>query len=116
MSEADLVRRWTEEQPQYKAWGSFVVSEMQRLIGERLQDSAVESFLRIPPKSRLKETPSLVDKAFNRGKVYEDPYSDITDKVGVRFVVLLNDDVRTVGELLCAHGAWNARKDKDYEK
>lgn len=115
MSEADLIRRWSEEQPQYKAWGYFVVSEMQRLIGERLQDAAVESFLRIPPKARLKETKSLVDKAFYRGKPYQDPYQEITDKVGARFVVLLNDDVRVVEELLCKHGSWTARKDKDYE-
>ena len=116
MSETQLIKRWNEEQPQYRAWGSFVVSEMQRLIGEQLQDNAVESFLRIPPKARLKETPSLVDKAFNRGKSYTDPYEQITDKVGVRFVVLLNEDVRQVEHLLLDHRAWTARKDKDYEQ
>lgn len=116
MSETQFIQRWNEEQPQYRAWGSFVVSEMQRLIGEHLQDSAVESFLRIPPKARLKETSSLIDKAFNRGKNYTDPYEQITDKVGVRFVVLLNEDVRQVEQLLLDHEAWTARKDKDYEQ
>ena len=116
MSETELIRRWNEEQPQYKAWGFFIASEMQKLISDHLQDSAVESFLRIPPKARLKETPSLVDKAFYRNKNYRDPYQDITDKVGVRFVVLLNEDVRVVEALLVGSALWNARKDRDYEQ
>ncbi|WP_457096300.1 GTP pyrophosphokinase [Lysobacter sp. P5_B9] len=116
MSESEFIRRWNEEKPRYEAWGYFVVAEMKASLTQRLgSESAVEYFLKIPPKPRVKDTASLVDKAYNRSKPYADPYNDITDKVGVRFVVLLNDEVRLVEELLCANAAWVARKDKDYE-
>lgn len=117
MSEMEFIRRWNDEKPQYEAWGSFVVAEMKVSLGGRLgSGSAVDYFLKIPPKPRVKDTASLVDKAYARYKPYADPYTDITDKVGVRFVVLLNEDVRLVEELLCTNGAWSARKDRDYEE
>ncbi len=117
MSETQFIRRWNHEKPQYEAWGSFVVARMKASLGGRLgSESAVEYFLKIPVKPRVKDTASLVDKAFARDKPYANPYTDITDKVGVRFVVLLNEDVRLMEELLCTNDAWVARKDKDYEE
>lgn len=117
MSETEFIRRWNDEKPQYEAWGSFVVAEMKASLGGLLgSESAVECFLKIPPKPRVKDTASLVDKAFIRDKPYADPYADITDKVGVRFVVLLNEDVKLVEELLCKNDAWIVRKDRDYEE
>lgn len=117
MSETEFIRRWDDEKPQYEAWGSFVVAEMKASLSGRLgSESAIEYFLKIPPKPRVKDTASLIDKAYTRGKPYTNPYIEITDKVGVRFVVLLNEDVRLVEELLCTNDAWIARKDKDYEE
>lgn len=117
MSETEFIRRWNDERPQFEAWGSFVVAEMKASLSERLgSQSAVEYFLKIPPSPRVKDIASLVDKAYTREKAYTDPYVEITDKVGVRFVVLLNEDVRLVEELLRTNGAWIVRKDRDYEE
>lgn len=117
MSETEFIRRWNDEKPRYEAWGSFVVTEMKASLADRLSsESAVKYFLKIHPEPRVKDTVSLVDKAYNRSKPYADPYNDVTDKVGVRFVVLLNEEVRVVEELLCANKTWVARKDKDYEE
>ena len=38
----------------------------------------------------------MLQKAFYRGKDYRSPYEDIEDKVGLRFVVLLTEDIRTI--------------------
>jgi ppGpp synthetase/RelA/SpoT-type nucleotidyltranferase len=75
-----------------------------------------EVFIRIPAIPRLKQDGSLITKAFYRGKEYDDPLSDITDKVGVRFVVLLAKDIPIVCGALEACAEWEWSKDKDYEK
>jgi ppGpp synthetase/RelA/SpoT-type nucleotidyltranferase len=71
---------------------------------------------RIPANPRLKQDGSLVTKAFYRDKDYQDPLGDITDKVGVRFVVLLAKDIPIVCKALEETADWEWSKDKDYEK
>src|SRR5271167_202078 len=75
------------------------------------------NFVKIwPPQSRLKGPDSLVEKAFYRGKAYTDPYSDITDKVGVRYVVLLTSNISEVEQSINEIDDWEATKDKDFEE
>nr|WP_246728588.1 RelA/SpoT domain-containing protein [Rhizobium laguerreae] len=75
-------------------------------------------FLRIPVVPRVKTEDSLVQKAFIR-KRYADPYNDIEDKVGVRFVVLLNEDVRLIGNAIenaAAYWTWDKARDFESER
>lgn len=53
---------------------------------------------------------------FRPGKSYSDPFNDITDKVGLRFVVLLTSEIRIVTDLLESIPGWDVRKDRDYEE
>jgi len=116
MSEADIIRRWGEDRPIFGAWGQFIIDEVQEGLRGSMRSEQMESFLRIPPKPRLKSDDSLVEKALYRNKPYKDPYQDITDKVGVRFVVLLSSEIELVEKVIRANDAWTFSKDKDFEK
>jgi putative GTP pyrophosphokinase len=78
-----------------------------------LDDRALDEFLKIPAVPRTKLTSSFVDKAFHRKK-YVNPYDEVEDKVGVRFVVLLTDDIKLV-EKAIAKCDFAISKDKDFE-
>ena len=115
MTEDELLALWAADRPMFEAWGSFVVEQIVRGVEGAVSPMAADLFLRIPPKARLKQDVSLVEKAFYR-KDYDDPYEQITDKVGVRFVVLLTSDLRIVEKAIndCPH--WTASKDRDFEE
>lgn len=114
MNQVEFLSKWETDKPIYKAWGEFIVSQI--LENLRKEDINPEIFLKITPKERTKENQSLVDKAFNRGKKYQDPYNDIEDKVGVRFVVLLTDDIKKIIDFISNNIFWNATHAKDYEQ
>lgn len=114
--EADLLERWRRERPTYDAWGAFVTETLTAAVAREIQPAAVEMFFRIPAKPRTKEEASLLAKAFHRGKEYKDPYGDIEDKVGVRFVVLFSEEIRLVERALLACNAWTAAKARDFEE
>lgn len=98
----------------FEAWGDAVIEQIVSGLNGSLSPLSADLFLRVPPKARLKEDVSIVEKAFYR-KNYEDPYNQITDKVGVRFVVLLNSDLKLVEKVIEACDLWEASKDRDFE-
>jgi putative GTP pyrophosphokinase len=112
--ESAFVERWRREQPLYAAWGLFVSTKLCELIRERVAPISLEVFLRIPVTSRVKELDSLIQKAFHRNKPYTDPFADIEDKVGLRFVVLLSEDIRTVETAIIGAIHWTATKARDF--
>ena len=117
MTEDDLLERWAVEQPIYEAWGQYVVDQILVFLKDKIAPVGVDVFIRIPPKKRLKEDFSFVEKAFYRkGKAYHDPYAEITDKVGARFVVLLGRDLGVVEQAILACPDWRASKDRDPER
>lgn len=116
MTEAEFLQRWKSEKNMYEAWGDFVVSFIcERLIKNHAKD--LKSFLKIPVKPRVKEDNSLIDKAFYRSKSYKDPYSDIEDKVGARFVVMLSNEIADISKIISSaseEGIWDAVQCRDY--
>jgi putative GTP pyrophosphokinase len=117
MLQGAFVERYETEQPVYDAWGAFVTQEVRAGLRTRLHsDAAVNYFLRVPPTHRTKAVDSLIEKAYYRGKRYLDPYEQITDKVGTRFVVLLLDDIRTVCEVVEGCPYWTQSKDRDFDE
>lgn len=114
--EADLLERWRRERPAYNAWGAFVTNTLTAAVAREIQPAAVETFFRIPTKPRSKEEASLLAKAFHRNKEYKDPYGDIEDKVGVRFVVLFSEEIRLVERALLACDSWTAAKARDFDE
>lgn len=117
MKESEFVRRWESERNIYRAWGDYVTKTLLEQVEAAPGAPPLDAFFKIwPVIPRIKGTQSLVDKAFYRGKRYADPYRDITDKVGVRFVVLLTSDIRKVENIILNYPGWEATKDRDYEE
>lgn len=114
--EDDLLQRWHQEQSEYLAWGRHVVDQVSESLTHAATPVKVGSLLRLPSHPRLKEDRTLIEKAFYRNKTYADPYRDITDKVGVRFVVLLGSEVASVVGALERIDSWQRSKDRDYEE
>lgn len=115
MNEAEFLAKWQSEEPIYRAWGRFVQEEIERTLQNTSPSVDLQSFLKIPPQPRLKAVDSLIGKAFHRGKPYQDPYADIEDKVGLRFVVLLTADILKLKDVIEASDRWSWSLDKDFE-
>lgn len=115
MNELIFVERWKSEKPMYKAWGDFIIQQ----IESELQEYGIEnldSFFKIPVKSRLKTQDSLLDKAFRRNKSYTDPYLEIEDKVGIRFVVLLTADIEIIENIIKNNSFWTYNLSRDFKE
>jgi putative GTP pyrophosphokinase len=116
MNETEFIERWTKDRSMYEAWGQFAVKQVMDSVGKKLSPIAADIFVRIPPKPRLKGDASILEKAFYRNKTYADPYEEITDKVGVRFVVLITDHIHVIEDAILACTDWEASKDRDFEQ
>lgn len=117
MNEMEFKTRYEAEIPIFSEWGQFVTTMVSNLLLERFDsDDDLNLFLKIPPKPRVKEINSIISKAFYRGKNYTNPYEEITDKVGVRFVVLLQEDIKLLSEIIENNPIWKFSKDRDYEE
>ncbi|MDD1518279.1 MULTISPECIES: GTP pyrophosphokinase [Bradyrhizobium] len=116
MTEEEFLSRWYQERPSVEAWGKFVAQKLMEQIAPLVTPVSADIFVRIPAEPRLKGDGSILTKAFYRGKKYADPLNEITDKVGVRFVVLLDRDIAIVCRALEECGEWEASKDRDYEE
>jgi ppGpp synthetase/RelA/SpoT-type nucleotidyltranferase len=116
MTEAEFLERWRAEMPLYAAWGDFVLARINERLAAAIAPTALDYFIKVPVKPRLKAENTLVDKAFHRNKGYADPYVNITDKVGMRFVVLLTGDITKVCSVIeSLNEFWLHSKDRDYE-
>ncbi|MCY1672134.1 hypothetical protein OVA07_14090 [Novosphingobium sp. SL115] len=114
--EAEFLERWAKEKPAYQAWGNFIADSLKAALRPLIAVD-VDYFLKVPVHPRTKESHKLIEKAFYRpGKNYADPYSDITDKVGIRFVVLLGTDIRLVEQALTGLPRFVFSRDRDHEE
>lgn len=118
MTETALREAYEAQKGSLRAWGEFISETVtSTLKEEHLEEAAVETFLKIwPVVPRVKSTQSFIAKALRRGKNYQHPLDDITDKVGVRFVTLLVSEVRRVAHLVESAPHWIAEKARDYEE
>jgi ppGpp synthetase/RelA/SpoT-type nucleotidyltranferase len=114
--ETALLERWHSEAPMYSAWGALVAETLVEVITQAVSPIPIGLFLRIPINPRLKDSGSLLAKAFWRGKNYKNPYEDIEDKVGLRVIVLLQEEIRIVERLICDNKLWTAHKARDFEE
>lgn len=114
--EQDFLARWDAEKSAYLAWGNLVSARVKERLGELIAPIPIGYFLKTTIEPRLKGDLKLVEKAFYRNKQYADPYSQITDKVGTRFVVLLGRDIGRVVSALESVLGWTRSKDRDYEE
>lgn len=117
MTESEFLERWRSERPVYTAWGNFVLARINERLTPVIAPVSLTYFIKVPPQPRLKAEDTLLDKAFKRNKNYADPYGDITDKIGMRFVVLLTSDIPTICTIVESEpDLWVYSKDRDYEE
>ncbi len=97
-----------ETRSAYEKWGKYVA----KTIEARLNDAGLsEHFIKIPVKPRVKAIDSAIGKLGRKG--YKDPLNEMTDLVGVRFVVLLSDDIDVVCREIDNENVWHAKVSKD---
>ncbi len=114
MREQEFRERYESEKDIYAAWGKFVKTEVVNKISNGDNDEAI---LKIQPQIRVKDVDSLIEKAlYRKDKNYLDPYNEITDKVGVRFIVLLYQELQSIRKHLESHDGWSFSKDRDFEQ
>lgn len=109
----EFVELYKSEMPMYKAWGKCVKKNIYNSLMEHQYD--IDKFIKIPIEPRVKDIDSIIEKAFIR-KVYEDPYNSITDKVGLRVVVLLESQIELIKEIIENSELWEYSEDVDYVK
>lgn len=112
--EEAFLQRWAEERESYLAWGELVHAEILGSVAEKISPEAIEAVIKVNCPPRLKTDSSLLDKAFYRGKDYEDPYQQIEDKVGVRFVVLRPSQMAMVVDAVRTSTTWSASEDRNF--
>jgi putative GTP pyrophosphokinase len=115
MTEAEFLNLWRSERQFYEAWGAHVVAEISACLSEAIGSIEIEEFIKIPATPRSKREDSLLGKAFHRNKPYTNPYLEIEDKVGVRFVVLLTTDIGILQAIIEGSDVWTHSLDRDYE-
>lgn len=119
MNEQEILARWEADKPLYRAWAQFISQEINRRLALAIEPTPLDYFLKVPMVPRLKGDTSLIDKALYRSKPYKNPYEDITDKVGMRYVVLLTTHITTLCSIIESADCevfWAQAKDKDYEE
>lgn len=112
MTQSELREKFLAEKPTFSAWGEYVTKQVIERISSKVN---INEFFKIPPAHRVKDVNSFIEKAFYRpGKNYTDPYNQITDKVGTRFVVLLEKDIELVKQVIEENQIWMCSLDRDY--
>ncbi len=115
MTPEEAKERFAAEWGIFNALGHLVVKEVSdQLRGELPSLQPINAFLRIPPSPRVKDPNSFVAKAFFRGMNFADPYKDVLDKVGVRFVVLLLEDTKIVGNAIKNSSIWSWEQSREF--
>lgn len=112
--EQEFLEKYEKEKQTLEEWGKFIINY---IIDElKYENYNIDKFLKVPAMPRLKDNNSIIEKAFYRGKNYENPIEDITDKVGTRFVVLLVSEIKIIEDIIEKCNCWEYSKDKDFEK
>lgn len=114
MTELEFRKKYESEIDIYSEWGNIIKNNILDSLIDKNYDLSV--LLKIPPNPRIKGIESIISKAYYRGKAYKDPYNEITDKVGVRFVVLFVEEIRIIEDIITNNNKWTYSKDKDFEK
>ena len=114
ITEQGLIEEYSKNISIYNSWGMYLCDTILGIVSEKGID--VNQFFKIPPKPRVKDIDSFIEKALFRNKHYSNPIKDITDKVGLRFVVLELSDIEVVEECIRSCDVLEYSKDRDFEQ
>lgn len=117
MSEKKIREQYSQDKPFLEAFGKLVETTILEALKHKLGTARkTEEIIKIPVQTRVKDIDSLISKALYRGKEYANPYDEITDKVGVRFVVLLTSHIKIIENLIKESSLWNSSLERNYEE
>jgi ppGpp synthetase/RelA/SpoT-type nucleotidyltranferase len=102
-----------QNQAALAAWGKHVCDKVNDFLSQELGHEEAIMFVKITPKPRLKSVASALGKISRKG--YKDPVNEMTDLVGVRFVVLLSENIKLVSKIIESCSEWVAEMSKDYQ-
>ena len=112
---SQFIERYELKKPMYQAWGEYIKEFILGKLKE--QGYNEDAIIKIPVNVRVKSNDSIIAKAFFRAeKSYSDPLDQITDKVGIRFVVMVEGQIRIIQEIIECNKEWEFSKDVDYEE
>lgn len=97
--------------PALDAWGKFVVQRVTDRVRAEVGAVRFESFFKVHPSYRVKGAKSAFEKIERKG--YVDPGTQITDLVGVRFIVLVRTDIAVIEEALAHCTDWTLSRERD---
>jgi ppGpp synthetase/RelA/SpoT-type nucleotidyltranferase len=113
--DADAFREHLEKsQPAFDMWGKYVASKINEGAIQKLGDEGAALCFKIPSSPRLKKIDSALGKIGRKG--YVNPIAQMTDLVGVRYVVLLSEQIDLVCEIVKSEPTWVAEVSKDYQE
>lgn len=109
----EFINRFQLEKKMYQAWGDYVANVIKSEIIQK--GINIDEVIKIPVIPRVKNEESIIEKAFFR-KRYKNPYEEITDKVGVRFVVLIEEHIQIIKDIIESLDIWTYSDDVDYKR
>lgn len=112
ITESEFVQLYQSERPIYDAWGKYICNYIKDELNKKYTN--VDRILKMPITYRTKDIESLVEKAFYRNKKYDNPYANITDKVGVRIVVMTEMQIQYIKKIVENCSSWTFSNDVDY--
>ena len=117
ISETEFIEKYELEKPILKMWGQFVKDTIDaELIAIYGSTEAFTNKVKISTSPRVKANQSILAKAFYR-KHYRNPYTEITDKVGIRYVYLLESEIADVEKIIqTLDNQWRWFHDRDFYK
>lgn len=114
-SEADIRSKYEAEYQDLDKWGDLVTRVVWDALTAKFPGDRIYEVIQIQPKHRMKSFDSLIGKAFRQSKSYSSPYEEIQDKVGVRFVVLLEKQIDLVKAIIeDPTQPWSFELSRDY--
>ena len=112
---AEKFASWlTEHRQALEAWGSFVTSTICEQLQREMPSEHYGRFLKIVPEPRVKQEASALKK--QEKKKYDNPTTQMTDLVGVRFVTLLRSDLELLDRVIIRSNQWSCTRDRHFEQ
>lgn len=101
-----------ENQAILQAYGDYVAEKIKDDLAQKIRPLELNEFLKIEAKPRVKGIYSALAKVGRKN--YIDPFVEMTDLVGIRFVVLLVEQIDIVCQVIEDSKLWDAKVAKDF--
>lgn len=110
----DALREYlTENHSAFEKWGNFVAQKTLELLAQKAGAKVDHNFIKIPPVPRIKNIDSAIGKVARKGYT---ELSQLTDLVGLRFVVLLSDHISILSGIIENEACWHSIISKDFQE